>query len=51
MVNTVDSTVSGVVDDNRVVDLPLNGRNVMSLAQIVPGVANVSAPQYLSDAR
>lgn len=51
MVNTVDSMVSGVVDDNRVVDLPLNGRNVMSLAQIVPGVANVSAPQYLSDAR
>jgi hypothetical protein len=51
IVNTVDSAVSGVVDDNRVVDLPLNGRNVMSLATIVPGVSNVKAPQYLSDAR
>lgn len=51
IVNTVDSALSGVVDDNRVVDLPLNGRNVMALAEIVPGVSNVSAPQYLSDAR
>jgi hypothetical protein len=51
VVNTVDSSLSGVVDDNRVVDLPLNGRNVMALAEIVPGVSNVSAPQFLSDAR
>jgi hypothetical protein len=34
-----------------VVDLPLNGRNVIALARILPGVLNVSAPQQLGDAR
>ncbi len=51
LVDTTSGTVSGLVDDRRIVDLPLNGRNVMSLAAILPGVLNVNAPESLSDAR
>jgi Carboxypeptidase regulatory-like domain/TonB-dependent Receptor Plug Domain len=51
LVETVSPTLSGLVDDRRVVDLPLNGRNVIALARILPGVLNVEAPQQLSDAR
>ena len=51
LVDTVSPTLSGLVDDRRVVDLPLNGRNVIALARILPGVLNVKAPQQLNDAR
>lgn len=51
LVDTTSGTVSGLVDDRRIVDLPLNGRNIMSLAEIVPGVLSVKAPESLSDAR
>ena len=51
LVDTTSGTVSGLVDDRRIVDLPLDGRNIMSLAEIVPGVLNVKAPESLSDAR
>src|SRR5665213_2065805 len=51
LVDTTSNTLSGLVDDRRVVDLPLNGRNIMSLASILPGVTNVSAPQTMADAR
>jgi hypothetical protein len=51
LVDTVSPTLSGLVDDRRVVDLPLNGRNVIGLARILPGVLNVNAPQQLNDAR
>jgi hypothetical protein len=51
LVDTVSPTLSGLVDDRRVVDLPLNGRNVIGLARILPGVLNVEAPQQLDDAR
>ena len=33
LVDTVSSTLSGLIDDRRVVDLPLNGRNVIGLAE------------------
>jgi Carboxypeptidase regulatory-like domain/TonB dependent receptor-like, beta-barrel/TonB-dependent Receptor Plug Domain len=51
LVDTTSDAISGLVDDRRVVDLPLNGRNIISLAGILPGVTNVSAPQTLSNAR
>jgi len=51
LVDTRSPTVSGLVDDSRIVDLPLNGRNIVSLSEILPGVLNVSAPQSLYDAR
>ena len=51
LVNTTSATTSGLVDDRRIVDLPLDGRNVMGLAEIVPGVVNVNAPEYMTDVR
>ena len=51
LVNTSSATTSDLIDDRRIVDLPLNGRNVIGLAVTVPGVLNVNAPQQLSDAR
>ena len=51
LVDTTSATLSGLIDDRRVVDLPLNGRNVIGLARILPGVLNVKAPQQLGDAR
>ena len=51
LVDTESPTVSGLVDDRRIVDLPLNGRNIVSLSEILPGVLSVYAPQSLSDAR
>jgi hypothetical protein len=51
LVDTRSATISGLVDDRRIVDLPLNGRNVISLAVTVPGVLNVTARQRLDDAR
>jgi hypothetical protein len=51
LVDTISTSLSGLIDDRRVVDLPLNGRNVIGLAGILPGVTNVSAPQQMGDAR
>jgi hypothetical protein len=51
LVNTQSPTLSGLVDDRRVVDLPLNGRNIVNLSVIVPGVLSVSAPESLGCAR
>ena len=38
-VDLVDATVSHVVDQQRVVDLPLNGRDSLQLQYIMPGVS------------
>ncbi|HEU0142730.1 MAG TPA: carboxypeptidase-like regulatory domain-containing protein [Bryobacteraceae bacterium] len=51
LVDTLSPALSSLVDDRRVVDLPLNGRNVISLASTLPGVLGVLAPQQLTDAR
>ena len=51
LVDTRSPALSGLVDDQRVVDLPLNGRNVISLAATLPGILSVVAPQQLTDAR
>lgn len=51
LVDTTSATITGLIDDRRVVDLPLNGRNVIALARILPGVLNVNAPQEMGDAR
>ncbi len=51
LVNTTDQTLSALIDDRRIQDLPLNGRNVIGLAGIVPGVTNVYAPQELNNTR
>lgn len=51
LVNTTSQTLSALVDDRRVQDLPLQGRNVMGLAGILPGVTDVSAPQEMGNSR
>ncbi len=38
-IDLVDATVSHVVDQQRVVDLPLNGRDTLQLQYIMPGVS------------
>ena len=51
LVNTANSTLSDLVDDRRVQDLPLNGRNIMSLTEILPGVTDISAPETMANTR
>ncbi len=41
-VNTTTSTISEVVDNARIMDLVLNGRDVAKLAAVVPGVAVIA---------
>lgn len=50
-VDTRSSSVGEVVDRVRIQELPLNGRNAMELARIVPGVARTSAPTAIAQAR
>jgi hypothetical protein len=38
LVDTTTATLSAVVENKRIIDLPLNGRNVYSLAWLTPGV-------------
>jgi hypothetical protein len=38
-IDLVDATVSHVVDQQRIVDLPLNGRDALQLQYIMPGVS------------
>ena len=36
--NTENAVVGGVVENKRVIELPLNGRNIVQLAVLIPGV-------------
>jgi hypothetical protein len=51
MVETRSATISGLVDDRRVQELPLNGRNVVELARTLPGVTDVIASQEEASTR
>jgi len=51
LVNTTSSALSALVDDRRVQDLPLNGRNIVNLTAILPGVTDVSAPEVMTNTR
>ena len=51
LVETRSATMSGLVDDRRVQELPLNGRNVVELAATLPGITDVSASQEMASTR
>ncbi len=51
LVDSRSSTVGTLIDPRRVLDLPINGRNVIALAGLLPGVSQVSAPQTFTGDR
>jgi hypothetical protein len=50
-IDTTTATLGETVDNARLEDLPLNGRNAADLLGLLPGVADVSAPVYQTSAR
>jgi hypothetical protein len=51
LVETRSATMSGLVDDRRVQELPLNGRNVVELASTLPGITDVEADEEMEATR
>ncbi len=50
-VDTRSATQGAMVDERTVTEMPLNGRNIIDLTQLLPGVADVSAPQTFTGDR
>jgi hypothetical protein len=50
-VDTQSTTVGTVVDNRRLTIMPLNGRNVLSLAQLLPGVGTGNIQTTVANAR
>jgi outer membrane receptor protein involved in Fe transport len=51
LVDSRSSVVGALVDGRRITELPINGRNVISLAAILPGATEISAPQSFTGDR
>jgi len=51
LIDTRSSVVGTLVDSRRVLELPINGRNVISLAGLLPGSSQVVAPQTFTGDR
>ncbi len=51
LVDTTSHTLSALVDAKRVEQVPLQGRNIVALAALLPGVVEVFAPQEMGDTR
>ena len=51
MIEARNATQSNLIDDQRVQDLPMNGRNVVALAGTYAGVTSIRANQDTSDGR
>jgi hypothetical protein len=48
-VDTQSGTISQVIDNQLVENLPIDGNNIVALAAILPGVTDVSAPSTFTD--
>ena len=51
LVDSRSSVIGTLIDSRRVTDLPLNGRNIIGLAALLPGATNVAAPQTFTGDR
>ena len=51
LVNTTTQTLSDVVERERIVELPLNGRNAVETMNLIAGVSGVSAPATTGQAQ
>lgn len=51
LIDSRSSVIGTLIDSRRVTDLPLNGRNIIGLAALLPGATNVSAPQTFTGDR
>ncbi len=49
LVESTNSTLGAVVENKRILDLPLNGRNIFNLAALVPGVFMVRQTSGIAD--
>src|SRR5688572_1731323 len=47
MLDTATASTGQVIENRRIVELPLNGRNPLALAQMSPGVVSVEGPTFL----
>lgn len=51
LVDSRSSVVATLIDSRRVTELPTNGRNVVQLAALLPGVTQITAPQTFTGDR
>ena len=51
LVDSRSSQMGTLIDSRRVLELPTNGRNVIALAGLLPGAAQISAPQSFTGDR
>jgi outer membrane receptor protein involved in Fe transport len=51
LVDGRSATVGALIDSRRVTELPIDGRNIIALAVILPGVSDVAAPQTFTGDR
>ncbi len=51
LVDSRSSVIGTLIDSRRITDLPLNGRNIIGLAALLPGATSVTAPQMFTGDR
>jgi hypothetical protein len=51
VLETESTSVGTVIENQRIVELPLNGRNYLALTALTPGVTNTSQPNQVATSR